>query len=73
MFLLYQCGINEVLTSPTTEESEPSVIRSKDAAAHFVQLAKVYSVIPFGVLQQNHPLWTRDQAVRITTIHKQLT
>lgn len=70
-----QCGITEgaksVLTSSAIEESELSVIGSKDAAAHFLQLVKVYSVISFGVLQQNHPIWTKEQAHKIAILHKE--
>lgn len=58
--------MKRVLTSPPTEESELGVIGSKDAAAHFLQLVQVQPIIPFGILQQHHPLWRRNRSDRIT-------
>lgn len=51
----------EVLTCLSVEQSELGVVRPEDAAAHDLQLVHSESVVSFGVLQQNHTLWSGKQ------------
>lgn len=51
----------KVLTCLSVEQSELGVVWAEDAAAHDLQLVHSESVVSFGVLQQNHTLWSGKQ------------